>query len=192
MTARISLSKGLVFAAFAGLAAPLFVGLVRPFVGASNALSLYAIAIAATYLVSIAPRPTRGLGAGLGLALPSTALWIFGGSPGEVAFLCAGLIGLMRSGWLCRDRRTGVSFARAFAIEIGLVGAGLWLGAWVGQGSFFPIAMGVWSFFLVQSAFALVGGPPGFEARSRPELEVDPFEAATHRARALLEQDGLG
>ena len=73
-----------------------------------------------------------------------------------------------------------------------MLGAGLWLGARAGQGSFFPIAMGVWSFFLVQSAFCLIGGPATREARSAPPIDSDPFEAALRRARSLLQEDLLG
>lgn len=187
-----TLPRSLAFAAAAGLGAPLFVALVRPFVGAASALSLYAIVIAATYVFGLAARPTLGLGAALGLAMPASALWLFGAAPAEVAFLCAGLIGVLRSGWLRRDRRREAGFARAFAIEVSLLGVGLVLGAWTGQGAFFPVAMGVWSFFLVQSAFALVGGPAAFAARTAPPPDVDPFEAAARRAQSLLEADALG
>lgn len=185
-----TLPRSLVFAAAAGLAAPLFVALTRPVVGGANALSLYAIAVAAVYVFGLATRPGLGLGAASGLVLPTLALWLFGASPGEVAFLSAGLIGVMRSAWLRRDRRPEAGFARAFAIEAVLVGLGLGLGAWTGQGAFFPVAMGVWSFFLVQSAFFLVGGPAALEARMAAPRDVDPFEAAVRRAWSLLEKDG--
>ena len=192
MSSLMTLPRSLAFAALAGLAAPVFVALVRPFVGSASALSLYALCVSAVYVFGLAARPTFGLGAALGLALPAFALWLFGGSPAEVAFLCAGLMGVMRSGWLRRDRRPDAGFARAFAIELVLIGVGLWLGAWAGQGSLFPVAMGVWSFFLVQSAFCLIGGPAAFEARTSPPTESDPFEAAARRVRSLLEEDVLG
>jgi hypothetical protein len=192
MNGLTTLPRNLAFAAAGALAAPLFVALARPVLGASCALSLYAVAISAAYVFALAPRPTLGLGAALALALPALGLRVFGGSPAEIAFLCAGLLGVLRSGWLRRDPRSGTRFARAFAIEVTLLGAGLWLGAWAGQGSFFPIAMGVWSFFLVQSAFVLVGGPPAARARTRSDRGVDPFDAAQRRARSLLEDDLLG
>jgi hypothetical protein len=192
MKGLMTLSRSLAFAVVAGLAAPLFVACVRPFVGSASALSLYALSVAAVYVFGLAARPSLGFGAALGLALPASALWLFGGSPAEVAFLCAGLMGVMRSGWLRRDRRRGAGFARAFAIEVVLLGVGLWLAAWAGQGSISPVAMGVWSFFLVQSAFCLIGGPSAVEARTAPLADVDPFEAAIRRAQSLLEKGALG
>lgn len=190
MTGWTTLPGGLVFAVAGGLAAPLFVACMRPLVGGANALSLFAILISAVYVFGLAARPGPGLGAAVALAVPALVLWLFGAAPMEIAFLCAVLIGVLRSGWLRRDRRPDVGFARAFAIEVVLVGAGLGLGAWTGQGALFPIPMGVWSFFLVQSAYALVGGPAAFEARSAPSPEADAFEAAARRARSLLEKRG--
>jgi hypothetical protein len=192
MKGWMTLPRSLAFAAFAGLAAPLFVAFVRPLVGSASALSLYAMCVSAVYVFGLAARPSLGFGAAFGLVLPATTLWLFGGSPAEVAFLCAGLMGVIRSGWLRRDERAEARFARAFAIEVVLVGVGLWLGAWAGQGAFSPIAMGVWSFFLVQSAFCLIGGPGAFRARTTLATDVDPFEAAARRARTLLEDDALG
>lgn len=191
MNGLTTLPRNLAFAATSALAAPLFVALVRPVVGAADALSLYAVAVSAAYVFALAPRPSLGLGAAIALALPALVLFVFGGSPAELAFLCAGLLGVMRSGWLRRDRRPGTRFARAFTIEVVLLGAGLWLGARAGQGPVFPVAMGVWSFFLVQSAFALVGGPRAARARARCAPAADPFEAAQRRARSLLGEDGL-
>jgi len=192
MKALTTTPRNLAFAAAAALAAPLFVAVMRPVFGAGETLSLYAIVVSAAYVFALAPRPTLGLGAAFALVLPALGLWIFGGSPAELAFLCAGLVGVLRSGWLRRDPRPGTRFARSFAIEIGLLGGGLWLGAWVGQGSFFPVAMGVWGFFLVQSAFVLVGGPRAARARARAVAVVDPFEAAQRRARSLLDEGILG
>lgn len=192
MNALGTFPRSFVFAATSALAAPVFVALARPAVGGGHALSLYAIAVSAAYVFALASRPTLGLGAAIALAVPALGLWMCGGSPGELVFLCAGLLGVLRSGWLRRDPRIGTRFARVFAIEIVLLGAGLWLGAWAGQGAFFPVAMGVWSFFLVQSAFSLVGGPRAARARARSAPAVDPFDAAQRRARSLLEEDVLG
>ena len=178
MIGLMTLPRSLAFAVVAGLSAPIFVGLVRPFVGSASALSLFALFVSAVYVFGLAARPS--------------VLWLFGGSPAELAFLCAGLMGVVRSGWLRRDARRQASFARAFSIEVGLIGVGLWLGAWAGQGSFFPIAMGVWSFFLVQAAFCLIGGPAAFEARTVAPTEPDAFEAVARRLRSLLEEDALG
>jgi hypothetical protein len=192
MKGWMTLPRSLAFAAVAGFAAPLCVALVRPFVGSASALSLYALCISAAYVFGLATRPSLGLGAALGLALPASTLWLFGGSPADVAFVCAALMGVIRSGWLRRDRRADAGFARAFTIEVGLLGVGLWLGAWAGQGSFMPVAMGVWSFFLVQSAFCLIGGPEARAARIAERAGGDPFEAAARRARTLLDEDALG
>jgi len=192
MNGLMTLPRSLAFAAAAGLAAPVFVGVVRAFVGPASALSLYALLVSSFYVFGLAARPSLGFGAAFGVALPAFALWLLGGAPGEVAFLCAGLIGVMRSGWLRRDRRGASGFARSFGIEVGLIGIGLCLGAWAGNGSFFPVAMGVWCFFLVQSAFCLIGGPATLEARTAMPHAIDPFEAAARRARSLLGEDAIG
>lgn len=182
--------KSLLFAFLSAGACPFYLGAAQIFVGWRLAFASYTMLCAALYLLGIAPRPLRGIAAAGATALCGSALLLFGASGSELALALAALIGLFRSGLLYSDRCGDAhGFARRFALEAGLIGAGLALSATLLRGGLFPEASAVWGFFLVQSGFFLSAGAaaPGRSGR-RQGPETDPFERACRRARALLQQ----
>ncbi|MEE9278775.1 MAG: hypothetical protein V3V67_01240 [Myxococcota bacterium] len=182
--------RGLLFAFLCAGAAPFYLGAAQIFLGWRLAFASYLLLAATVYLLGIARRPFAGLTAAGATGACGLALLVFGATGAELALVLGALIGLFRSGLLYPDRRAGArGFARRFAVEAGLIGAGLALGAYLLRGSLFPEAAALWGFFLVQSAFFLFA-PAATAARSAaPEpAEIDPFERACRRARALLQQ----
>ena len=171
------LPRSLLFGAFAA-AAWLAVALTAgPVLGLGLALKLHAAACVALYLAGCGPRrsPRVGLLAfvvGVTVALfvhaPSTALLVLG------AVLAVG-----RSAMLWRLRP-----ARALVIELVLVLGGLKLAALASQPTVAGLALGLWTFFLIQGAYFLIGGATD---RSTEPGAVDPFEAARDRALRVLE-----
>ena len=75
--------------------------------------------------------------------------------------------------------------ARALVLEALLTGGGLWLASWIGSGSLLGVALGIWTFFLVQSLFFVLGG---VAERQGEEPAGDAFDAARARALRLMEQ----
>ena len=183
-----SFARTLAFGAVAAGVAPFALAVLRPLLGAPGALAALAIGVSAAYALGLARRPATGLGAAFAIALCSVGALALGAAPLALAALCAVLIGVLRSGLLRRDARRSLDFGRAFALEAGLIGAGLAVGAWLARGSAFPVSLALWGFFLVQSGFFLIGGPAARTARDAAAPgEVDPFERAQKRALELLE-----
>lgn len=142
-------------------------------------LKLHAAACVSLYLGGLAPGKGGGarvaaltLPIGLGIALlvgsPSTALLALG------AVLAVGRSVLL---WESRP-------LRALLLELLLVLGGLKAAALVGNSSIVGVALGYWTFFLVQGVFFLVGG---VEARPEAGPVRDPFDLARERALRLLE-----
>ena len=173
------LPRSLVFGAFAALlwipAAPF---LARTF-GAGSALVVYAVAVVIAYTFGLAPTPARGLRAAVLVAvLSAMAAWL---SPAMFPALLAvgAALALVRSGVLYRARP-----ARSFVVELLLVIGGLQLAAWVAVQGSLGVALGLWTFFLVQGLYFLIGG---IDERSTVEDGRDPFESAKARALRLME-----
>jgi hypothetical protein len=125
--------------------------------------------------------PSRGrrlLAAGAAAALGAAVMALPQGI-GATAISGALLLGVCRSALLFRSRP-----ARAWLLEVALLGSGLALAAFLADRSLASLALACWGFWLVQSAFFLVGG-----VAPRPEgpPQEDPFDRARGRILALLE-----
>jgi hypothetical protein len=171
------------FAAIAALAWPAFALAAQPLLGARAALALYLVAITALYVAGLAARRLHGAAAAMTVAAIGGAFAAVAHDPGAVALGAAVALGIARSGILYRARA-----GRALAVEALLLGGGLLLAHVVATPGVLGVALGLWTFFLVQSAFFAIAGsrervatPPG----------VDRFDAARRRALALLD-DGFG
>jgi hypothetical protein len=187
VTGVAGFGRTLVFAACAGVAAPLGIGVLQALVGPRLALPGYVIAVAATYAAGLARRPGDAVGAAAAVVLAGGLLVVGGGSLSALAVGCAVAIGALRSAWLRRDPRKATPAVRGIAIEAVLIGVGLVFAAWLGGGTFHPVPLAIWGFFLVQSAFFAIGGPAAQAAREAPHGDIDPFDAAHRRAMSLLE-----
>jgi hypothetical protein len=173
------------------VSAPVFLRALVSAAGAGAACWLLAPAVdarfvlvagAAAQLAATAPSRRRGLAAaalcgGLGLGVLALRLPL-----AQTALLGAALFGACRSGFLFRQRP-----ARALAVEALLLAGGLALAGWLAGPwpSLRSLALGCWGFWLVQSAYFLVGG---VSARSDDDAAAgDAFERARSRILALLD-----
>lgn len=181
------------FAACVGLAAPIALALLRPLVGGGGALTVYAIGSTALYAAGLARGTTRGMAAAGVLLASGLALLLAGAGTYSTLLAMALLLGVVRSGWLCGGGRTSAgrdSFIRSFGVEAALVGGGLGLASVLASGSFFPISLALWGFFMTQSAFFLIGGRDAIRASPSDRAydpSADAFDAVTRRAHGLLE-----
>ncbi len=172
--------RSLVFAAVTALAYVPYSALISPWLGAKLALSSYLILAVSVYVTGLASTLRRGLGAALVAAPLGLGLLLISGSPQLCAVGAVFILGLCRSGVLYRSR-----FGRALVLESVLGFGGLLLADFLWVGSFFPVSMALWGFFLVQSAFFLIGG---VSERRDVIDDMDPFDQACTRALALLEE----
>lgn len=180
--------RALVFAFLIAAACPFYLGLAEIALGWRLAFASYLLFAAPPYLLAIARRPLAGVTAATCVGASGTGLLLFGGSISELALLLGVLIGFFRSALLYRDPHADAGgFARAFAREALLIGAGLGLAGYLLRGAPFPEASALWGFFLVQSAFFLSARAGRSRATSAPP-EIDPFERAQRRAREILQQ----
>ena len=183
--------RSLLFAFLCAGAAPFYLGVVQVVGGWKLAFATYLLLAAAVYLFGVARGPLRGMAAAGATLLCGSTLLLFGASVSELALALALLIGLFRSGLLHPARQKSAhGFARRFAIEASLIGSGLALASYLFHGAPVSEASALWGFFLVQSAFFLIGGAAAATRRDSSEPpEIDPFERACRRARALLQQN---
>ena len=172
-------SGSLVFGAIAALGSVAFLVAMRPLLGGPLASSTYCVAVAVLYLVAMAPSWSRGIRIGSLAGALGAAILVFA-SNATVAVLGATVVlGLMRSGFLFRTKP-----GRALLVELSLLGGGLLLANALADTGGLGLAMAIWSFFLVQSAYFLLGGI-GERTESTPE--TDPFQEACVRATRLME-----
>lgn len=172
--------RSIAFAALAAAAWPAFALVLAPIVGGRAAATCYGVAIAALYVFGIAPSRGRGVVAAVTATAIALLFAALGREPGAAALGAATAIGVARSGVLYRSRG-----ARAVALEVALLGGGLVLARWLGAPGLVGTALALWSFFLVQSAFFLVGG---IRVAVPHPAGGDRFDAARRRALALLEE----
>lgn len=173
--------RSLAFAAIAGAAWPAFALAAQPFLGARTALTLYLVAGAAVYAAGLATSRVRGIAGGLLAAAIAVAFASVARDPAVVALGAAVGIGVARSGLLYRT-----SVARAIATEAMLLGGGLVLARFLAAPSVLGVALAIWGFLLVQSAFFAIGG---VSIRSAESAGPDRFERARRRALALLDDE---
>jgi hypothetical protein len=171
------------FAAVAGLGYFPYALVIVPLVGSARAAALYAVGAAAVYVAGLGADRARALGAALIVGGVGLGLFAVASSLAQVVAGTAVLIALARSGVLFASRP-----ARAFLLEAVLGAAALGLASALFAHSTVSIALSIWGFFLLQSAFFLAGG---VRAVSSPTARLDPFDEACARARALMAEDAL-
>lgn len=152
--------------------------LVAPHAG-GRATFVLLVAVAASGFVALLARSTRQR---LGLAaftLVAVALaGAASGGLGAPLVVAAASVAIVRSGVVFRRRP-----ARALVIELLLAGGGLVVARALGGTSPAGVALGLWTFFLVQSAFFLVGGT----VRAPTPARRDAYAEASDRLRHLLD-----
>lgn len=174
------------FAVVAGLGALPWVLFWAPSMGRSDSFVAYCLALLVIYPLFLAPDRRRGVriaALAAGLAATAFVAGILTSSPLVALILGCFCLGLVRSGFLFRQKP-----ARALALEAGLLIAGLLFAAFLNPASgLLSIALAVWVFFLIQALFFTVGG-----SRPRaPEAAGDPFDQAYERALALITDPAL-
>ncbi len=144
-----------------------------------SVLACYVAAVAAAYVVAIAPHRASGLAAGALAALLGVVLLLLPLDIGQTAFGAALVVAVCRSAILYRARPL-----RALLLELALLAGGLGLARSLADGSPASLALGLWGYLLVQSLFFLAGG---VTVRSGCDGRVDPFERARAGLLALLD-----
>lgn len=174
-----SLLRCLLFALFAGLGAlpwQLLFGAVWPF---DACLGSYLLALVLAAAIVTAPSWRRALIAALLAGALCAPLALI--SPGIATATLGALIalGLTRSAVLYpRPFARALAFELALALPSALAFAVLHDGAPIGN------SLAVWSFWLMQSGFALLRG----KVATAGGLERDPFEAALSAADELMQR----
>jgi hypothetical protein len=174
-----SLLRCLMFALFAGLGAlpwQLLFGVVWSF---DACLGPYLLALVVACAVVIAPSWRHALLAALlaGVLCAPLALILPGVATAVLGALIA--LGLTRSALLYPR-----PFARALAFELALALPSTIAFALLHDGAPIGNSLALWSFWLVQSAFALLPG----QVDGSAGLERDPFEAAISAADELMQR----
>ncbi len=174
-----SLFGSLAFGLLAALGSIPWTMVCGPILGRLWALAIYSLAMVALYVVVIAPNWSRGVAiGGLAVGLAGVA-GLLAPWPAEAIFGAALILAIARSGFLYRQAP-----ARALALEGALAIGGLLFAYAVAGPTLLGAALAIWSFFLVQSLYFLVGGR---RDRVSDEPAVDPFEKARQRALALMD-----
>jgi len=180
-TRQPGLGRGLLFALFAALGALpfllVFAGLLDP----DTSLGLYMLGLTVVHVVVLAPSWRHAL------TTPLLAAGLCGVfalcAPGLATATLGALVvlGITRSA-LLHPR----PFARALGCEVVLALPAAGALALLYDGSLLGSALAVWSFWLVQSAFALL---PGRDVARAPDAP-DPFETAAAAAERLMQRQG--
>jgi hypothetical protein len=178
MIAWNSFVRSTSFAALAAGAWLPWLVVIGPVLGGRRALALYLVVVTIVYVAGLGPRRMLLLAAGAGVL--GALLAAVAHAPGELVLGLGVILGTLRSGVLYR-----AAPARAVLTEGALVGGGLLFARLLAGPNAVGVMLAVWGFFLVQSAFFLVGG---VRARRRVAMGRDPFEDAQARALALLEE----
>jgi len=143
-------------------------------------LKLHAATCVALYLAGLAPAGRSGARAGALALLIGLGIAILVPSPTTALLALGAVLSVGRSALLWESRPV-----RALVMELVLVLGGLKLAALVGASTIIGLALGYWTFFLVQGAFFLVGG---VDARAPERSSRDPFDVARERALRVLEE----
>lgn len=149
------------------------------FVGRGAAFAAYCLACACVYPAVVAPT-LRAAFVALCLAVPlACAVALIAPSPLTAVPGAALIVAL------CRAVSYRARPARAVALEVALFVLGCGLGQLLGGTSYLGLSLGLWSYFLVHSAYFLWLQPAPAAAPAAP---MDPFEQAHLRAEALLQR----
>jgi hypothetical protein len=176
-------TRSLSFAALAACAVLPWMVAARPVCGTDRALAVYGIIVTAAYLGGLAREAGRGLIVSLTALAAGAALAAAARTTGELVLGLGVLLAVGRSGFLYR-----APLPRAVVVETLLVGGGLLFSRLLAGHAPLSLVLALWGFFLVQSAYFLVGG---MRARQGSGPHPDPFEDAHARALALLDRHGV-
>jgi len=172
--------RSLVFAALAAAGLPVAVTFGAPLFGSAGAVRLYVIATAGAYVCGLAADRSRQLAALVFAVLTGGALALLPIGLEGTALGAAGIVAFARSGLLQHQRTL-----RALVIEAALAVLGLGAAAFLASGGLLASCLAVWSYFLVQSSYFLIGG----RSPRRDGPPRDPFEQARERLQQLLEDE---
>lgn len=145
--------------------------------------AVYALVCACAFPVAVAPS-LRSAALALALSLPLALVAALVAPDAATAVFCAALVAALGRAVLYRARP-----ARALSIELALLGLGFVAAQLVGGTGPFGLALGLWSYCLVQSLFFLLVTP---EPRVVATPPGDPFDAAYRSALGLLESVAAG
>lgn len=173
-------ARSVVFAALAAGGVLPWLVLARPICGAERALAAYLVGLVAVYLGGLARTPGRGVVVSAVAAAAAAAIALAARSTAELALGLGVLLGVGRSAFLHR-----APAARAALTEAVLVGGGLLFARFLAGRTPLALVLSLWGFFLVQSAYFLIGGARPRAAAGRAP---DAFEDAYGRALALLDR----
>jgi hypothetical protein len=174
--------RSLLFAALAAAGLPVAVTFGAPLIGSAASVRVYILLVAGCYAMGLPVERSRRLAAlamaGVaGLLLAMLPLGLSGTAVGAAAIVAVG-----RSVIAQRQRAL-----RACVIEAALGALALGVAGFLASGGLLALCLAIWGFFLVQSAYFLIGGrTPRRDAAPR-----DPFERARQRLERLLD-DELG
>jgi hypothetical protein len=174
-------TRSALFAAAAGVGVAVWLLAAGPVLGGRRALTVALALLPATYLSGLAPRGAARLRVTAAATALGGLIGLTGATLGELALALGVLLGVLRSGVVYR-----LEAGRATLAEVVLVGGGLLFARFLAGPSALSIGLAVWGFFLVQSAFFLIGG-----TRERSPAERDPFDDALRRATAVLDGEGV-
>lgn len=175
-----SFAGSLVFAALATLGALPWMLATGPIVGSAWALGLYSLTLSVVYVAWIAPSWPRRITAGAVAGGFAAAVALAAPMPAGGVLGAAAILAVARSGFLYTSAP-----ARALVVEAVLTGGGLVVARALAGPSLLSLGLAFWGFFLVQSAFFLIGG---ISRRTADGPRLDPFDEARRRAMALMEE----
>ena len=142
-------------------------------------LKVHAAACVALYLAGLAPAGRSGARTAALTLIVGLAVAVLVKSPATALLSLGAVLAVGRSVLLWESRPV-----RSLVVELVLVLGGLKLASLVGSPTIIGVALGYWTFFLVQGAFFLIGG---IEGRPAERAVRDPFDAARERALRVLE-----
>lgn len=145
----------------------------------SATFAAYALLCACAFPLAIAPNLRAAFGACVASAALSAAAWLVSPAPSASLLAAALIVALTRM--LCYRAQP----ARALALELALLVLSLGAARLFGGHGPFGLALGMWAYFLVQSAYFLFLRP---EPRNAEPTQLDAFDEAHHRALALIER----
>lgn len=143
----------------------------------SQSFAVYALLCGCAFPVAVAPS-LRAAALSLALCVPLALCAAVVAPDAATLVLCAALIAALGRGSLYRAR-----LARRLFVELALLGSGFIAARLFGGTGPFGLALGLWSYCLVQSLFFLLLTP---EPRTAAAPPGDPFDAAHERALGLL------
>ncbi len=175
-----SLLGSLAFAAIAALGSIPWTMMAAPFIGRLWAVAIYCLATVVFYAVTIAPTWSRGLAGGGFAAALAVVVGLLASWPSEAILGAALTLAMVRSGILYRGRPL-----RTLLLETALILGGLLAARFLVGPTPLATGLAIWSFFLAQSLFFLMGG---ITAREPEEVTIDPFEHAKKQVLGLMEE----